>query len=309
MSPVAWLRRSICLLVASLLTPALASAQEAPTAGERDAPRRILVTNDNGIEDRATLALARALAGRAEVVLVASRTDRSGTSTSMPSIARGHLTVERRDVGEAITAYAVDGTPADGVLFALAGPMRDRLPDLVVSGINGGSNLADAWIGSGTIGAARAAAYMGVPAVAISGVEDDDPRAVAAAVDWSVRLIESPAVRRLEAPEYLTVSLPVGPPDRIRGVTMATRARGMYDVRAELAGTEAGGETWRLQLVPSGADVAVGTDVAAVRSGRIAVVPMRAGEYDASLADALRGEASALPAWTAVEAESTGASP
>ena len=112
----------------------------------------------------------------------------------------------------------MEGYPADCVFFALAGPMKDSPPDLVISGVNTGANLADAWVLSGTIGAARVAAYYGVPAIAVSGIDNDDAQAVEAVVAWVVKFARSEVVRRLQAPQFLTVSLPVGPATEIHGV-------------------------------------------------------------------------------------------
>lgn len=293
-------KRILVVLTASFLAVACSeSRSQQPAATQEISPRRILLTNDNGIDDRATLALARALAEESEVYLVAPATDRSGTSNFMPSVSRGRVAVEQVEVGPGITAFAVDGYPADCVVFALGGPMRARPPNLVVSGINGGPNLADAWVGSGTIGAARTAAYVGVPAVAVSGVEDDDQRAVDAVVAWVVSFLDSPVVRNLEAPEYLTVSLPVISPERIRGVEITTRARGLVDARAEAAATENGKEVWRLELSRFAGSAPPGSDVAAVQAGKIAVVPARAGEYDSELGARLREWKGEIPAWTA----------
>lgn len=280
----------------------IAADADASIDGSIDAPRRILVTNDDGIEHPPTLELARALARDDEVYLVAPAGGHSGTSSAMPSLSRGSVTVERHEVGDGITAFAVDGPPGDAVLFALGGPMRDVPPDLVVSGINGGSNLADAWVASGTVGGARAAAWLGVPAVAISGVREDDPQAVEAVVDWSVRLLASPVVRHLQAPDYLTVSLPVVAPDSIRGVEITTRARGLLRVRAGSADPAPGrdGEGVReIDVSLGGGQAPEGSDVAAVREGRIAIVPARAGEDHPELADRLRGRAQELPGWRA----------
>lgn len=265
----------------------------------RDQARRtILVTNDNGIDDRATVALARALADRADVFLVAPATDRSASSTSMPSIGRGSVTVEERDIGAGVSAYAVDGTPADCIVFALAGPMSDVRPDLVISGPNDGSNLADAWVASGTIGAARTAAYLGVPALAVSGVADDSPRSVKAVVDWVVRFVDSPVVRNLRAPEYLTVSLPVVPPEQIRGVEVTGRARGLLEIRAERSGRDDGKQVWALSVSLGAGSAPPGSDVEAIRKGNVAVVAARAGEDAPDLAARLEENLDEIPAWT-----------
>ncbi|MCZ6833466.1 MAG: hypothetical protein O7F11_06955, partial [Acidobacteria bacterium] len=217
----------VALLSTLAGSPAVAAIPgPAPTIGAADNesawPRRVLVTNDNGIDDIALVELARALAKVTETFVVASTTDRSGSSNLISSVRTGEFRVERRDLGEGIEAYALDGYPADCVVFALAGPMRDRLPDLVISGINGGPNLGDDWFGSGTIGAARTAAYLGIPSVAISGLEDDDPEAVRAAVRWVVDLVRSEAVRALRSPQYLTVSLPLVSSASVAGVEVVT---------------------------------------------------------------------------------------
>jgi 5'-nucleotidase len=280
--------------ILALLGPGVASAQA-------DAwPRRVLVTNDNGIEDVATQALARAFTRTADVVLVASTEDRSGTSNLMTFTRTGRFVVERVDVGEGIRAWALDGYPADCVVFAVAGPMADALPDLVVSGINGGANLSDEWFGSGTIGAARTAAFLGIPAIAVSGIDDDDPDAIAAAVDWVLRLAGSQIMQHVRPPSYLTVSLPVGPPSATSGVEVVDRARGMVGGAARLdsmaSRASPGKEVWSIAIEPRGRPSA-DSDVAVVARGRIAVVPMRVGDADPELLDWLRTNANLLPAW------------
>ena len=174
----------IVALALALVGPSVVVAQDNAW------PQRVLVTNDNGIEDVATQALARGFARIADVVLVAASEDRSGTSNLMTFTRTGRFVVERRDIGEGVQAWALDGYPADCVVFAAAGPMADAPPDLVVSGINGGANMSDEWFGSGTIGAARTAAFLGIPAIAVSGVEDDDPdaQAVSGKEVWSIAI-------------------------------------------------------------------------------------------------------------------------
>lgn len=263
-------------------------------------PQRVLVTNDNGIEDVATQALARGFARIADVVLVAASEDRSGTSNLMTFTRTGRFVVERRDIGEGVQAWALDGYPADCVVFAAAGPMADAPPDLVVSGINGGANMSDEWFGSGTIGAARTAAFLGIPAIAVSGVEDDDPDAVAAVVDWVLRLARSGIMQEVRPPSYLTVSLPVGPPSEITGIEVVERARGIMGGAAQFdpvaSQAVSGKEVWSIAIEPRG-QPGPESDVAVVARGRIAVVPMRVGDADPELLDWLRTNNGLLPAW------------
>jgi 5'-nucleotidase len=286
-----------------VLTLALAFAWPSQAVAQDSAwPRRVLITNDNGIDDVATRALAQEFARIADVVLVASTEDRSGTSNVMTFTRTGRFVAQRRDVGEGVRAWALDGYPADCVIFALVGPMADALPDLVVSGVNGGANMADEWFGSGTIGAARTAAFAGIPAMAVSGIDRSDPAAIAAVVDWVIRLARSDIVQQLRPPSYLTVSLPAVAPEQITGVEVVDRARGIIGVVAQLDSTASQGtgqEVWSVEIAVRGQPDSE-SDVAAVGRGHIAVVPMRVGDADPELLAWLRSNADRLPAWRAI---------
>jgi 5'-nucleotidase len=294
-SRIVTLQRTMAVVVVVL---ALAVPYDAVAQGDTW-PRRVLITNDNGIDDIATQALARSFAKIADVVLVAPSEDRSGTSNLMSFGRTGRFVVERLEIGEGIRAWALDGYPADCVVFALAGPMAEELPDLVVSGINGGANMADEWFGSGTIGAARTAAFLGIRAIAVSGIDDDDPEAVAAVVDWVVRLATSPIVQHVQPPSYLAISLPVGPPSQITGIEVVDRARGLLGGVARLdeaASRAAGKEVWSIEIEARGQPDAE-SDVAAVARRRIALVPMRVGDADVETLGWLRTNVGLLPAW------------
>jgi 5'-nucleotidase len=298
-----WRRSARTLRLCWTLTPfALALALGGPrqaSTEDHDWPKRVLITNDNGVDDAATLALARAFARFSDVVLVAPAEDRSGTSNLMSFFRTRKFVAERRDVGEGVRAWALEGYPADCVIFALVVPMADAPPDLVVSGINGGTNTADAWFGSGTIGAARTAAFAGIPAIAVSGVDDSDPDAIDAVSDWVVRLARSEIMQGLRPPSYLTVSLPVVPPSQITGIDFVDRARGILGVTVQRDSTSTPGsakEVWSVDLALRG-DPGSDSDVATVKRGHIAVVPMRIGDADPELLAWLRSHAGRLPAW------------
>lgn len=292
--------RSILAAARRLLTLACLAMLASPAAGQGDGGRvlrRVLITNDNGIDDPKIAALARAFAPVAETWVVASAGDRSGLSNYLQATRTGEFRVRAVDLGPGIRAFALDGTPGDCVVFALSGPLRGTPPDLVVSGINGGANLADDWFGSGTIGAARTAAYFGVPAIAASGLTSEEPREMAAAAEWVVRLAMAELAAGLVAPRYLTVSFPETPLSEVRGVEVTTRARGLTGAVAVPRDSADGWEAWRLSVSVDGR-AAPGTDVDAVRRGFIAVVPMRVDESDAAALEALRARAGDLPAWT-----------
>jgi 5'-nucleotidase len=269
-------------------------AQESPW------PRRVVITNDDGLESPATIAMARAFAEFAETYLIVPAQDRSSSSNFAASARTLQFDVERRDVGAGVIGYAVDGYPGDCIYFALAGPLHDKRPDLVITGINTGSNVADAWVASGTVGAARMATYYGVPAIALSGVDNNDPEAVAAVVRWVVKLAQSDIARQLKPPQYLTVSFPVGPPSRITGVEVTEHARGLRTFKAELlpsAGEAPGKERWSFQVVRDAFPAPPGTDAALVAQGKITIVPMRVDEADPDMLAWLKQNRARIPPW------------
>src|SRR5512145_1586288 len=122
---------------------------------------RILLSNDDGYFAPGLERLATVLAPRAEITVGAPERDRSGASNS--------LTLDRPlSVRRAPNGFLyVNGTPTDCVHLAVTG-LLDRLPDMIVSGINLGANMGDDTIYSGTVAAATEGYLLGIPAIAVS---------------------------------------------------------------------------------------------------------------------------------------------
>lgn len=269
-------------------------------AQDAAAPERVLITNDNGIDDPRLVALAHAFeAAGAEVWVAAPAENRSGFSNFSPATQTGVYRARPVDLGGSIRAWAVDGAPTDSVIFAVTGPMRDHPPTLVVSGMNGGANAGDGWIGSGTVGAARTAAGIGLPAVAVSGVSSRPASHHRIAADWVVAFTRSSIMRELQAPDYLTISFPEKPLDQVQGAVFAPRATGLIDARATRSPAEGGWEEWTL-AVETVAEPAPGTDLAVMAEGMIAVVTMRVGDENAARMEVVRTRPEMLPDWTPV---------
>ena len=122
---------------------------------------RILLSNDDGYFAPGLAALAEALSGLGEVVVVAPEQNRSGASNSLTLDRPLHLKKAANGF------YFVNGTPTDCVHLAVTG-MLDDLPDIIVSGINHGANMGDDTIYSGTVAAATEGYLLGIPSIAIS---------------------------------------------------------------------------------------------------------------------------------------------
>jgi 5'-nucleotidase len=267
-----------------LLALALGAVLLVPTAAAADGPwfGRVLVTNDDGIDDPRLLALARAMAEVAEVVVVAPLGNCSGSTNYISAFQRGEVAVEPRDLGPGIEAWAVDGFPGDCVLLALTGIMADNPPDLLLSGINSTPNLADAFLASGTIGAARVGAQHGVPSVALSHLDPDDASMMAAVPAWVAAFAQTDAVRGLQPGEYLTVNFPDGPADRVQGACWAPLGEQVFHDAFELFACDGSGrQTWRQRWwFDEGDRQPADGDVARRGAGWITVSPMRLGDLD-----------------------------
>jgi 5'-nucleotidase len=167
-------------------TTTLAEGELGTTTTEPPEVLRILVTNDDGVDAPGIDALVEALRALpdTEVTVVAPLANQSGSGGNTTP---GELAVTDVTTASGYPAKAVDGYPADAILWALDQGGVEEPPDLVVSGINFGQNLGPAIEISGTVGAARAAATRGIPALAVSqGIADqpDFPSAVDEAVAW-----------------------------------------------------------------------------------------------------------------------------
>jgi len=133
---------------------------------------KILITNDDGIQAPGIQHLAAALKGLGELIIVAPKKEQSGAGLGITL----HRTLEacRYDFGDSITAYTVSGTPADCVKIACS-VLLSSPPDLIVSGINRGSNHGRCLLYSGTVGGVIEGAFRGIPGIAFSLLDYDSP--------------------------------------------------------------------------------------------------------------------------------------
>ena len=204
---------SSCRVMAAGLALALLAGQDAAVAAgaQASSPMRVLITNDDGIEAEGLKALVEAFKPVATVVVAAPAQNRSGAGQSV-SFLSGKLRVEERDSADGVKRYAVHGTPADSAIFGLMGPGAEKPFDLVISGINKGENVGEAVFLSGTVGAARQAAMMGVPAIAVSRYFRPDAQMdYTLAARYTARLATELHRRGHKQPYVLSVNVPAAP--------------------------------------------------------------------------------------------------
>lgn len=232
---------------------------------------RILLTNDDGIHAPG-LELLEAVAAQLsdDVWVCAPAEEQSGAGHSLTL----HMPVRLRQFGD--KRFAVTGTPTDAVNLALRKLFVDRPPDLVISGINGGENLADDITYSGTISAAMEAALAGIPAVAMSQAMRESGHGFAAAEGWAAQvlapLIDVPKASRT----VINVNFPALPAEAVKGIRVVRQGFHDYSRGSLVEGVDPRGRPYYwfgLEDVEHTPDH--GTDLEAVGDGYIAVTPLQ----------------------------------
>jgi 5'-nucleotidase len=234
---------------------------------------RILITNDDGIDAPGLHAL-REIAGQLsdDVWVVAPETNQSGASHSLTM----HEPLRMRRIDE--RAFAVRGTPTDSVIMGVRHVLKDRLPDLVLSGVNRGANMAEDVTYSGTIAGAFEGTILGIRSVALSQAFGF---AGGKGVRWQTALAHAPGLlRRLLAAEWLpscvmNVNFPDREPDEVAGTLVTVQGRrdpGLLQIE-ERHDTWGNPYYW-LAFERRRSSAAEGTDLAAVYAGYISVTPL-----------------------------------
>jgi 5'-nucleotidase len=254
---------------------------------------KILLTNDDGIQASGLHAMRRALLDLpgVELAVIAPDSNRSATARSITT--RKPLWVEEVEFGDGTSGFATDGTPVDCVRFAALGLVEFE-PELIVSGINHGSNLGDDITYSGTVAAALEGLVLGIPAIAVSqqsnrreldfrlGSEFDFSQAAT----FVARMVEELDRVPIPGGTLLNVNCPAG---EALGARACRLGRRLYRDRLELLEAEGERRRYRIYGEDPGYQREDGTDFAALADGLIAVTPLHFDLTDevgiASLAD------------------------
>jgi 5'-nucleotidase len=242
---------------------------------------KVLLTNDDGIQATGLHAMRRALleVPAVELAVIAPNTNRSATARSITT--RSPLWVDEVELDDGTIGYATDGTPVDCVRFAALGLIEFK-PELIVSGINHGSNLGDDITYSGTVAAALEGIVLGIPAIAVSQQADHgamdfrigrawEPENFASAAAFVARMVEE--LQDVPMPEgtLLNVNVPAG---EVAGASACRLGKRIYRDSLELAEEQDGRRRYRIYGERPGYHPEEGTDFAAIAGGGIAVTPL-----------------------------------
>ena len=241
---------------------------------------RVLLTNDDGIEAEGLQTLRKGLLELSDIQLAVIAPDGNRSAMARSITTRRPLWVQEVDFGDGTVGYATDGTPVDCVRLARLGLIEGFEAEMVVSGINHGSNLGDDITYSGTVAAALEAIVLGLPGIAVSqqsSAHELDFRAGAGfdftvAATFTSRLVAELERVPLPGGTLLNVNVPGGAP---RGVEVARLGKRVYS--DELALVDEGSEGRRLYRIYGDASYErdeTGTDLAAVAQNKVAVTPL-----------------------------------
>jgi 5'-nucleotidase len=262
---------------------------------------RILLTNDDGVNARGLRLLESVVSQFTDDIwVVAPSEEQSGAGHSLtlttPVRLRRHD--ERR--------FSVTGTPTDAVMLALAHVMKDSPPDVILSGINRGANLAEDVTYSGTVSAAMEGALAGVRSIALSqaysreGMGDTVPFAAAEA--WAARVL-APLLEFPGQPGTLiNVNFPARRPEDVKGIRVCRQGLRDYGRLRIIQRTDPRGyDYYWFGLGPTVETPGHSTDLEAMADGYVSVSPLHLDlTHDDSL-DALHKRFAAMPEGTAAE--------
>jgi 5'-nucleotidase len=254
---------------------------------------KVLLTNDDGIQATGLNTMRRALLEVPDVELAVIAPDSNRSATARSITTREPLWVDEIGFDDGTSGFATDGTPVDCVRFAALGLVEFQ-PELIVSGINHGSNLGDDITYSGTVAAALEGVVLGIPAIAVSqqsarremdfrlGEEFDFNQAAS----FVARLVEQLDEVPMPDGTLLNVNVPAG---EIRGARPCRLGKRIYRDRMELTEEEGSRRRYRIYGEAPGFEHEEGTDFAAIADGCIAVTPLHFDLTDTAGVEELSG--------------------
>lgn len=227
---------------------------------------RILLSNDDGFLAPGLNTLARVLRDIAEITVVAPDRNRSGASNSLTLVNPLRVTTTENGF------ISVNGTPTDCVHLAVTGLLKE-MPDMVVSGINEGSNLSDDVLYSGTVAAATEGRFLGLPSIAVSLA---GPKCLhyETAAQIAKQLVLHLRTDPLPKDTILNVNIPDLPLEQLRGFQV-TRLGTRHIAEPTIKTVDPRGRRiyWVGQPGPE-QDAGPGTDFYAVHMGYVSITPL-----------------------------------
>lgn len=184
----------------------------------------IFITNDDGYQAKGIKALIESLRGLGEIVVVAPDGPRSGASNALTSITPLRFFLHHEE--EDLKIYVCNGTPVDCVKLGIGEILGGRLPDLVATGVNHGSNAAVSVLYSGTMGAAIEGCLFKVPSIGFSLLDHGFDADFSTSMGVIRTLCEKVLEEGLPTGTCLNVNIPKG--EEVKGLKVARQTKGKW---------------------------------------------------------------------------------
>lgn len=233
---------------------------------------QILLTNDDGIYAPGIAALKHNIQDLGQVTVVAPDVEQSGVGHSITF--SYPLRIREAHLDNEFIGYSVNGSPADCVKLAIYEVMKHR-PDVVISGINMGSNVGIHILYSGTVAAALEAAIMGFPSIAVSFEISSRYDDIHSAAKVARKIIERIITHKLPKGSLLNVNIPSIPPDQIKGIKVTRQFARDFKENFEKRIDPSGKAYYWLIGTNKTLHREEDTDIHAVNEGYISITPLR----------------------------------
>jgi 5'-nucleotidase len=184
-----------------------------------------LVTNDDGIQARGLDALIRLVQPYGKVMVVAPEEAQSGMSHAIT--VKNPIRIRKLDAREDLVIYSSNGTPVDCVKLALS-KLLDRKPDMLLAGINHGSNSSSSIIYSGTMAAAIEGCINGIPSIGFSLLDYSPEANFGSILKHAGIILENALEKGIPADVCLNVNFPVNTYQKIKGIRICRQNRGKW---------------------------------------------------------------------------------
>ncbi|MGV3552568.1 5'/3'-nucleotidase SurE [Rhizobium sp.] len=248
---------------------------------------RILLTNDDGIHAEGLAVLERiARTLTDDVWVVAPETDQSGLAHSLTLSEPLRL----RKISD--KHFALRGTPTDCVIMGVREVLGGKKPDLILSGVNNGANMADDVTYSGTIAGAIEGTLQGIKSFAISQAANylDGERMI----PWEIVETYAPELLRklikVEMPDwtFMNLNFPNCKPAEVQGIAVTAQGKLDFGINVEKRSDGRGYPYYWLKFDARKGDFREGTDIHALRDNKISVTPLKLDLTDYDLLDRIQ---------------------
>lgn len=253
-------------------------------AAESTPPLNILISNDDGIDAPGIYALAQEIRKIAKVTVVAPDKQQSAVGHAI-TVNYPLRALPYRKNNE-VFGYAVEGTPADAVKLGVRFLMKSK-PDMIISGINHGSNTAINIIYSGTVSAATEGTVLGIPSIAISLTTYQEPDFTYAA-KFAARLVLLVAKHGLPEGTLLNVNVPAVPEHEIKGIMLTKQGKSTWDDTFDVRRDPANREYFWLTGKMNVTDTELDADQVAIRNNYVSVTPIHYDLTDRAMLERMK---------------------